>query len=34
MQTAAICKLTNDQPGDVCGTPVIQQLEATLPQAK
>lgn len=34
LQTAAICKLTNDQPGDVCGTPVIQQLEATLPQAK
>lgn len=34
MQTAAICKLTNDQPGNVCGTPVIQQLEATLPQAK
>ncbi|HEU5344018.1 MAG TPA: DUF929 family protein [Ktedonobacterales bacterium] len=34
LQTAAICKLTNNQPGNVCGTPVIQQLEATLPQAK
>jgi hypothetical protein len=34
LQTAAICKLTNNQPGDVCGTSVIQQLEATLPQAK
>lgn len=33
-QTAAICKLTNNQPGDVCNTPVIQQLEAKLPVAK
>jgi hypothetical protein len=33
-QTAAICKLTNNRPGDVCNTPVIQQLEAKLPAAK
>jgi hypothetical protein len=29
--TAGICKLTNNQPGSVCNTPVIQQLEAQLP---
>lgn len=34
LQTAAICKLTDNQPGNVCGTSVIQQLEAALPQAK
>ncbi len=33
-QTAALCKLTNDQPGSVCSAPVIQQLEAALPQPK
>ncbi len=33
-QTAAICKLTNDQPGSVCSTTTIQQLEAALPQPK
>jgi uncharacterized protein DUF929 len=33
-QTAAICKLTNNQPGNVCNTPVIQQLEGKLPVAK
>ncbi len=33
-QTAAICKLTNNQPGNVCDLPVIQQLEAALPQPK
>lgn len=33
-QTAAICKLTNDQPGSVCATPAIQRLEAALPQPK
>ncbi|HEX9038602.1 MAG TPA: DUF929 family protein [Ktedonobacterales bacterium] len=33
-QTAAICKLTNNQPGNVCGTTVIQELEAKLPAAK
>ncbi len=30
--TAAICKLTNNQPGSVCNTSVIQQLEAQLPK--
>ncbi|HEY7850085.1 MAG TPA: hypothetical protein VIC27_08470, partial [Ktedonobacterales bacterium] len=33
-QTAAICKLTNNQPGNVCETAVIQGLEAKLPAAK
>jgi thiol-disulfide isomerase/thioredoxin len=33
-QTAAICKLTNNQPGSACDLPVIQQLEAALPQPK
>ncbi|HEX8997858.1 MAG TPA: DUF929 family protein [Ktedonobacterales bacterium] len=33
-QTAAICKITNNQPSSVCSTAVIQQLEATLPAAK
>lgn len=33
-QTAAICKLTNNQPGNVCNTPIIQQIEAKLPAAK
>ena len=33
-QTAMICKLTNNQPSDVCNTPVIQQIEAKLPAAK
>jgi hypothetical protein len=33
-QTAAICKLTNDQPGSVCATPEIQKIEASLPQPK
>jgi thiol-disulfide isomerase/thioredoxin len=33
-QTAAICKLTNNQPGSVCNVPVIQQLAAGLPQPK
>ncbi len=33
-QTAAICKLTKDQPGSVCATPEIQKLEAALPQQK
>lgn len=33
-QTAAICKLTNNQPGSVCNTTVIQKIEATLPVAK
>lgn len=33
-QTAAICKLTNNQPGSVCDTTVIKQLEAKLPVAK
>ncbi|HUC86886.1 MAG TPA: DUF929 family protein [Candidatus Saccharimonadales bacterium] len=28
--TAAICKMTNDQPGKVCGTSVIQGLEQKL----
>jgi hypothetical protein len=30
-ETAAICKVTNDEPASVCKTPYIQQLEATLP---
>jgi len=34
VQTAAICKLTNNQPSSVCALPSIQQLEAGLPQAK
>jgi hypothetical protein len=29
--TAGICKLTNDQPSNVCNTPAIQQLEVQLP---
>ena len=33
-QTAAICKLTNNQPANVCNTPVIQQIEAKLPVAR
>lgn len=33
-QTAAICKLTNNQPGSVCSSSVIQQLETSLPQPK
>lgn len=33
-QTAAICKLTNNQPGNVCNATEIQQLEAKLPQPK
>ena len=33
-QTAAICKLTNNQPASVCNTPEIQQIEARLPQPK
>lgn len=33
-QTAAICALTNNQPGSVCDLPVIQQLEGALPQPK
>lgn len=33
-QTAAICALTKNQPGDVCNAPYIQQLEAGLPQPK
>ena len=33
-QTAMICKMTNNQPGNVCNTPVIQQLQAKLPVAK
>jgi hypothetical protein len=33
-QTAAICKITNNQPGKVCNTPIIQQLEAGLPAAQ
>jgi thiol-disulfide isomerase/thioredoxin len=33
-QTAAICKLTNNQPSNVCNTPVIQQIEAKLPAAQ
>lgn len=28
--TAAICNLTNQQPGNVCNVPVIQQIEQTL----
>jgi hypothetical protein len=28
--TAAICNLTNQQPGNVCSVPVIQQIEHTL----
>lgn len=28
--TAAICTLTNQQPGNVCQSPVIQQIEQTL----
>lgn len=31
MQTAAICKLTNNQPANVCSAPYIQTLEAALP---
>lgn len=30
-QTAAICKLTNNQPANVCSAPYIQSIEATLP---
>ncbi len=30
-QTAAICKLTNNQPASVCSAPYIQSIEATLP---
>ena len=30
-ETATICKLTNNQPADVCTAPYIQQIEATLP---
>ena len=30
-ETATICKLTNNQPADVCGASYIQQIEATLP---
>ena len=30
-ETATICKLTNDQPANVCGASYIQQIEATLP---
>jgi hypothetical protein len=33
-QTAAICTLTNNQPGSVCSAPEIQQLETKLPQPK
>ena len=33
-QTAAICKLTGDQPASACKTTEIQQLEANLPVAK
>jgi hypothetical protein len=32
-QTAMICKLTNNKPGNVCNTSIIQQLESTLPKA-
>jgi hypothetical protein len=32
-QTAMICKITNNQPGNVCNTSIIQQLEAALPKA-
>jgi hypothetical protein len=31
--TAAVCSSTNNQPGDVCGSPAIQSLEATLAAA-
>ena len=31
--TAALCKLTNDQPGAVCAAPAIQQIEAHLPKS-
>ncbi|HZC04115.1 MAG TPA: DUF929 family protein, partial [Ktedonobacterales bacterium] len=30
-QTATICKLTNNQPANVCSASYIQQIEATLP---
>lgn len=30
-ETATICKLTNNQPADVCSASYIQQIEATLP---
>ncbi|HEY7849873.1 MAG TPA: DUF929 family protein, partial [Ktedonobacterales bacterium] len=30
-QTAAICKMTNNQPASVCGASYIQQIEASLP---
>ncbi len=30
-QTAAICKLTNNQPASVCSEPYIKSIEATLP---
>jgi hypothetical protein len=33
-QTAAICTLTNNQPGSVCNATEIQQIEAKLPQPK
>lgn len=33
-QTAMICKLTNNTPGNVCNTPVIQEIEGKLPAAK
>lgn len=33
-QTAAICTLTNNQPGNVCNASYIQQIEATLPARK
>src|SRR5207245_2366148 len=28
--TAAICNLTNQQPGSVCNVPLIQQIEQTI----
>ena len=30
-ETATICKLTNNQPANVCTASYIQQIEATLP---
>ena len=32
--TAAICTITNNQPGSVCQTPTIQQIEQALPKGK
>ena len=33
-QTAAICKITDNKPANVCTTPIIQQLESKLPVGK